>query len=370
MSLTDAQIKRLKAPEKGQKTYFDDALPGFGVRVSQGGTKTFIALCGPKRKRHSIGRYPNMSLAEARARAKGIQAEVGLESPHKVARPTLNFEDARRMFLEDSEKRNKPRTSEEYTRLLHKHFPLSGPLEDIDRHELVRLLDKLKSTPSEQKHAFVAIRTMMNWCWKRGYVENSPVPPLNFRSTPRNRVLNDNELRVVWERAEVYGYPFGAIVKLLILSGQRRSEITNLRRNWIDGDVITFPSEIVKNNREHALPVGDMARSIIGELPEGTDLLFPSRLNDETPFNGFSRSKRTFDSEIDIEPYTLHDLRRTFSSIMAKLGTPIHVTEKILNHASGTISGVAAVYNRHSYQDEMRDAFRAYEAYLSKLIEA
>ena len=99
-------------------------------------------------------------------------------------------------------------------------------------------------------------------------------------------------------------------------------------------------------------------------------MLFPSRLNDESPFNGFSRSKRTFDSEIDIEPYTLHDLRRTFSSIMAKLGTPIHVTEKILNHASGTISGVAAVYNRHSYQDEMRDAFRAYEAYLSKLIEA
>jgi len=370
MSLTDAQIKRLRAPEKGQKTYFDDALPGFGVRVSQGGTKTFIALCGPKRKRHSIGRYPNMSLAEARARAKGIQAESALESTHKVARPTLKFEDARRMFLADSEKRNKLRTVEEYTRLLHKHFPLTGPLEEIDRHELVRILDKLKSTPSEQKHAFVAIRTMMNWCWKRGYIEVSPVPPLTFRSTPRNRVLSDSELRAVWERVEGYGYPFGAIVKLLILTGQRRSEITGLRRSWIEGDVVTFPSEIVKNSREHALPMGNMARSVIDGLPEGTDLLFPSRLNDETPFNGFSRSKRNFDSEIDIEPYTLHDLRRTFSSIMAKLGTPIHVTEKILNHASGTISGVAAVYNRHTYQDEMRDAFCAYEAYLSKLIEA
>ena len=185
MSLTDAQIKRLRASEKGQRTYFDDALPGFGVRVSQGGTKTFIALCGPKRKRHSIGRYPNMSLAEARARAKGIQAEFALESPHKVARPTLTFEDARRMFLTDSEKRNKPRTIEEYTRLLHKHFRLTGPLVDIDRHELVRILDKLKSTPTEQKHAFVAIRTMMNWCWKRGYIEASPVPPLTFRSTPQ-----------------------------------------------------------------------------------------------------------------------------------------------------------------------------------------
>lgn len=103
-----------------------------------------------------------MLLAEARARAKGIQAEFALESPHRVARPPLKFEDARRMFLADREKHNKPRTVEEYTRLLHKHFPLSGPLEDIDRLELVRILEKLKSTPSEQKHAFVAIRTMMN----------------------------------------------------------------------------------------------------------------------------------------------------------------------------------------------------------------
>jgi integrase len=368
MSLTDAQIKRLKAPEKGQKTYFDDALPGFGLRVSQGGTKTFIAVCGSKRKRHSIGRYPEMPLAEARARAKGIQAEFALESPHKVARPTLKFEDARRMFLADNEKRNKPRTVDEYTRLLHKHFPLTGLLEDIDRHELVRILDKLKSTPSEQKHAFVAIRTMMNWCWKRGYIETSPVPPLTFRSTPRNRVLSDTELRAVWERAECYGYPFGVIVKLLILTGQRRGEVTNLRRNWIEGGVVTFPSEIVKNGREHALPLGGMARSIIEGLPKGTDLLFPSRLNDETPFNGFSRSKRIFDSAIDIEPYTLHDLRRTFSSMMAKLGTPIHVTEKILNHASGTISGVAAVYNRHSYLEEMRTAVAEYDKYVVKLI--
>ena len=311
-----------------------------------------------------------MSLAEARARAKGIQAEFALESPHEVARPKLKFEDARRIFLADSEKRNKPRTVEEYTRLLHKHFQLSGRLEDIDRYQLVRVLDKLKATPSEQKHAFVAIRTMMNWCWKRGYIETSPVPPLTFRSKPRNRVLTDDELCAVWRRAEDYGYPFGRIVQLLILTGQRRGEITNLRRSWIEGDVVTFPSEIVKNSREHALPIGDMAQTVIESLPEGTDLLFPSRLNDETPFNGFSRAKRTFDLEIEIEPYTLHDLRRTFSSIMAKLGTPIHVTEKILNHASGTISGVAAVYNRHSYHAEMREAYRVYEAHLSKLLEA
>ena len=170
-------------------------------------------------------------------------------------------------------------------------------------------------------------------------------------------------------RADEYGYPFGAIVKLLILTGQRRSEITNLRQSWLEDDAITFPAEIIKNAREHTIPMGDMTKVLIANLPKRTDLLFPSRLNDKTPFNGFSRAKLTFDKELEIESYTLHDLRRTFSSIMAKLGTPIHVTEKILNHTSGTISGVAAVYNRHSYQMEMREAFADYEDYLKTLIE-
>ncbi len=91
---------------------------------------------------------------------------------------------------------------------------------------------------------------------------------------------------------------------------------------------------------------------------------FPSRLNDETPFNSVSRAKDTFYRQFSIAPYTLNDLRRTFSSTMAKLGTPIHVIEKILNHVSGTISGAAAVYNRHSYQTEMHDAFATYETHL------
>ncbi|RXV64712.1 integrase [Roseovarius sp. A46] len=370
MSLTDAKIKRLKPPSKGQKTYYDDALRGFGVRVSQGGTKTFVVLYGPQRRRKSLGRYPDMSLAEARARAKSLQAEFALESPREHVRPKLKFDDARRLFLADSERRNKPRTVEEYRRLLHKHFAFDLPLSEINRHKLVQILDRLKSTPAEQKHAFVAIRTMMNWCWKRGYIDASPVPPLTFPSAERNRILRDDELRSVWHRAGGYGYPFGAIVQLLILTGQRRNEITNLRRSWIAGDTITFPSEYVKNNREHSIPLGPKGISLVESLPETSDLLFPSRLDDAKPFNGFSRAKRNFDKEIDVQPYTLHDLRRTFSSLMARIGTPIHVTERILNHASGTISGVAAVYNRHSYQEEMRTALHAYEAHLSKMLES
>ncbi len=118
------------------------------------------------------------------ALTKSIQAGAALASPPRVARTTLNFDNARRMFLADSEKRTKPRTVEEYTRLLHRHFSFDNPLENIDPYQLVNILDKLKFTPSKQQHAFVAIRTMMNWCWKRGYIETSPAPSLTFRQTP------------------------------------------------------------------------------------------------------------------------------------------------------------------------------------------
>ena len=209
----------------------------------------------------------------------------------------------------------------------------------------------------------------MNWCLRHGLIEVSPVPPLRLRAQARARVLNDNELRTVWHRADEYGFPYGRIVQFLILTGQRRGEIAALRRVWIDGDTITFPPGFTKNKREHSIPIGPLATKMIAELPDlGTDLLFPARGSGERPFNGWSKSKRSFDRAIDVTDYTLHDLRRTFTTRLAALGTPIHVTEKILNHVSGTVSGVAAIYNRHSYMDEMREVVAAYEGHLVKLI--
>ncbi len=368
MSLTDLQIKKLQAPEKGQKTYFDKSLRGFGVRVSQGGTKTFIVLQGKDRKRRTIGRYPEMSLSEARIIAKRTQADMALDGMNPGPKlPKIDFLDAREKFLADCEGRTKPKTHMEYRRLLRRHFSFEKPLSAVSRTDIVEIVDWLKATPAEQQHAFVAIRTMMNWCRKRGLIFDTPVPPLSFKSQARSRILTDDELRVVWRRAEEFGYPFGRIMQLLILTGQRRGEIAALRYSWIDNNEITFPVGFTKNKREHVIPLGPMAMSLIEALPESVDLLFPSRFSDETPFNGWSKAKRAFDKPLGIAPYTLHDLRRTYSSAMAKLGTPIHVTEKLLNHVSGTISGVAAVYNRHSYQGEMRAAALEYEQYLTAL---
>ena len=358
----------MKVPETGQKTHFDDALPGFGVRVSQGGSKSFVVMYGERRQLKTLGRYPELKLADARLAAKRVQAEAPDQTTIATPLPELSFTEARERFLLDSRERNKPRTADDYHRLLHRHFVFEADVDSLTRADIMTVIGKLSKTPSEQRHAFLAIRTMMNWCVKRGVIENSPVPSLSFQTTSRSRVLSDDELRAVWQQAASFGYPYGTIVQLLILTGQRKGEIAHLRRSWIGGGEIVFPAGFTKNKREHRLPLGKWAEALIAPLPETADLFFPSRISDEKPFNGWSKCKRRFDQEIEVSPYTLHDLRRTFSSKHAQIGTPIHVTEKLLNHASGTVSGVAAIYNRHTYADEMRVATEAYEAHLAKLM--
>jgi integrase len=316
-----------------------------------------------------LGRYPDLTLAEARMLAKQAQVDITLDDRHpKLSLPKVLFDAARTKFLSDCEARTKPRTVDEYRRLLQRHFHFDQDISDLTRHDIASVVEGIKGKPSEQKHAFVAIRTMMNWCVKRGFLDLSPVPPMTFKSRTRERLLSDMELAAVWTRAETFGYPYGPIVQLLILTGQRKGEVVGLRRSWIADQRIVYPSEFVKNQRSHTVPLGQRAQSLTDALPRKSDLYFPSRFEDKEPFNGFSKCKAAFDQDIEVEPYTLHDLRRTFSSTMAKLGTPIHVTERILNHVSGTISGVAAVYNRYAYIDEMREAFAAYEDYLADVL--
>ncbi len=300
--------------------------------------------------------------------AKQAQVDITLDQQSlRSGLPKVSFEASRAKFLEDSASRNKAKTVQEYKRLLIKHFNFKQDIGDITRHDIASVVEDIKK-PSEQKHAFVAIRTMMNWCVKRGYLDVSPTPPMTFKTRTRERVLDDAELAAVWHRAEGFGYPYGSIVQLLILTGQRKGEIVGLRHSWVTNGQIAYPSEFAKNRRSHTVPVGARALDLLGKISGGADLLFPSRFNDERTFNGFSKCKAFFDQDLNIEPYTLHDLRRTFSSNMAKLGTPIHVTERILNHISGTISGVAAVYNRHAYINEMQVAFGEYEKHLSYIL--
>ena len=178
---------------------------------------------------------------------------------------------------------------------------------------------------------------------------------------------------------------FTSIVQLLLLTGQRRGEIASLQVGWIDFDsrTITLPSTVTKNKRQHTFPFGEMAEAILrrallraqqlrNESFEDEDLddkgllLFPAR-GKRRAFDGWSKGKPNFDRGCPIDHWTLHDLRRTCATNLAALGVPVHVTEKLLNHVSGTTSGIVAVYQRHAYMDEMRDAIERWELHLRSL---
>jgi integrase len=159
-------------------------------------------------------------------------------------------------------------------------------------------------------------------------------------------------------------------VQLLLLTGQRRVEIGSLRWSYIDETerTITLPGTLTKNHREHTFPFGGMAAGILASVPRMGDTLFPARGHDEVPFSGWSKSKPKLDRLCGAEHWTLHDLRRTFATQLAGLGVAPHVIERLLNHASGRISGVAAVYNRYAYLTEMREAVSRFETKLEKLV--
>jgi len=371
MRLTDIAVHNLKAPTKGQKTYFDDALAGFGVRVSQGGIKSFVLVSGRSRTRTTLGRYPVISLSSARDKAKGLLAQKTL-GRHEAS--AISFEAALELFLPSLSTRNRPGTEKNTTRLLKRHFlsPLRHEkLPQVTSQRLAKIIDRLSATPSEASHAFAAIRLFFNWAVRQELVLKSPCSVLQAPTlaASRERVLTDEELQKLLAWAKLESSTFSALVQLLILTGQRRGEIVALRSEMVDleGATITLPATLTKNGRQHIFPFGSGAGAIL-KMHQRDGLLFRGR-GTEKPFDGWSKSKLALDTECPLAPWTIHDLRRTFATRLAALGTPIHVTEKLLNHVSGTISGVAAIYNRHSYMDEMRRAVSAYEAYLVALCE-
>jgi integrase len=154
-----------------------------------------------------------------------------------------------------------------------------------------------------------------------------------------------------------------------MVTGQRRGEIAGLCRSYIDTDkrLITLPSELVKNSREHTFPYGDLAAQILQSIPNVAELLFPARGCEDRPFSGWSKIKAVLDERSGVN-FRLHDLRRTWATHVAELDVHPWVIEAHLNHVSGVVSGVAAVYNRHKYLNESRAAVAKFEAKLTRLL--
>lgn len=369
-TLSDRSLKVLPRPEAGQTTYWDQSLSSFGVRVSQGGAKSFVVVYGPNRTRKTIGRYPTISLKQARVKAKELLAEytLGIDTQRSIS-----WREARDHFLKDCERKNKPNTVAYYRKRLDTHFRFGKKnLADLSKQDILQKIRRIDTSVSEQHHAFVAARTLFNWAVREDYLTASPLQGVKgFKpATARERVLSERELKAVLGQAQITPYPYGRIVEVLIMTGMRRNEVAHLQWSFVEKaeSLISLPAHLVKNGRAHSFPIGERLAAVLDGMPEINQYLFPSSRSTGTVFNGWGKVKQRFDAQLDdVAPYTLHDLRRTFATAHAKIGTPIHVTEKLLNHVSGTISGVAAVYNRYSYLQEMREAITQYDKYLASL---
>jgi integrase len=356
IALSDALLRSI-TPSVGQRCYWDTKLPAFGVRVSQGGSKTFVL--NRANSLITIGRFPILTLAEARAEAKRLLAEFTLGKSRP--QPTT-YSQAVELFLSDKKKSRRAITVQSYERLL-KRLRFTNPVANITHAEAAHQLARIKR-PSQYNHALVALRIFFNWTIKRRMRSDNPTFGLSTNATvSRSRVLSDEELKKVWEASDQCGQ-FGTIVKLLILTGQRRTEIASLQSSWLRDDSLTLPAQITKNKRDHTVPLALMARQL---LPPKDGLLFPAR-GRNVPFNGWSKGKTALDKLSGVTTWTLHDLRRTFATHIAGLGVAPHVIERLLNHATGAISGVAAIYNRYSFMDEMRAAIVLWEKRLRALI--
>lgn len=380
--LTELAIRKLSPKGGARIEVWDDKMPGFGVRVSPRGTRSFVLMyyVAGRKRRLTLGRFPTMSLAKARQRAHEVLATIAdggtPELPEKSA--VIHFATVVDEFVVGHcARHNRASHAHETERLLRARFASTWGERDIrsiTRGEVLLVLDAAvaEGHSSTANHALAAVRKLFNWALERGLVDASPCTGIS-RPAParaRERVLSAVELGAVWHGARSLSAPFSQIVRLLVLTAQRRGEVAGMRWSEIDwtNAVWNIPAERTKNGRAHAVPLSPLALDVLKSAPKIHDtFVFPARGNDAATPSGFSKTKRRLDEYASVSDWTLHDLRRTAATHLAGMGVAPHVIERILNHTTGTLGGVAGIYNRFQYLPEMRAALERWADQIGKL---
>jgi len=354
----------------------DELLTGLLVRVSSTGGKVWYTSCriNGTIRRIKIGTYPILSLADARETARALLRDVQLGKFSERQEPELpTFGEVIPQFIELYAKpRNRSWKSSE--RVLTKFSELNDrPINEIRRGHVVSVLDKLTASGATigVNRALAAVKKLFAWCVDRGTIEINPVVALKApaKEVPRDRVLTDDELRAYWSAAGIEGFPFAQFAHVLLLTAQRRGEVAGMCWSEIDFEkaIWTIPAKRAKNATQHAVPLAPFVVDILGFLPRflNSDLVFTT--TGKTPISGFGRFKRRLDRVSSGNGWRLHDLRRTAATNMALAGVQPHIIEAVLNHKSGIVSGVAAVYNRHAYLEEKRDALTKWAGHVGRI---
>lgn len=378
--LTTKFIEGQKPDPSKRLEFRDELMPGLKLRISTSGTKTFCLhkRINGKMRRLTIGRFGVVSLAEARERVRQVLYEIetgrfedrtGVEVETK---PTLG--DVIPDYIEKHAKVHN-RDWKRKEALLAKFTTLHGKrIDEIKRADVVKACDVIhKSAPVSANRALAHLKHLMGWCVERGMIDASPIggmKPLS-KERSRERVLTDDELGALWAAFGNEGYPFGDCMKFLMLGGQRRAEVAEMRWPEIDLEkrLWTLPSQRAKNGKQHTVPLTDAMVEVLRKTPRFFNSGYVFTTTGKTPISGFGRLKDRLDKALPegTEPWIIHDLRRTMSTNMAMLGVPQPVTEALLNHKTGVVSGVAAIYNVYSYADEKREALELWNSHVEKV---
>ena len=373
--LNDAVVRSLPTPPTGNKVhYFAGAtlqgapVPrGFGVRVTAGGAKSFIMNFRVQRREHryTIGTYPDWPVLRAVREARTVRQRIDRgenpladRAPTPAARTVADILDdfiARHV----SKLRSARMIESALRRLVLPHIGKVA-IDDLRRSHVAAMLDRIEDTagPGAADRARAYLRKGMAWHAERDDAFNLTAvfvrvrPRLDPKLSARTRVLSDDEIHALWP---ALGGTFGALVKTLLLTGQRRDEVAHMTRGELGTDgVWAIPAERYKTGRPNFVPLSPAVRAIIEAQPKlnTCDYVFPSRTG-RTPLSGFGKAKAKLDRAVPLSNWTLHDLRRTAKTLMVREGVRPDISERVLGHA---IAGVEATYDRHDYLAEKRDA--------------
>jgi integrase len=381
VKLTLKSVGNARLPAgKSDHVYFDDDIAGFGLRLREGGTRTWIYRyrLGKGQFSLTLGNANSVPLALARQNAAQCEAKVRLggnpaqdkqaakaEANHTVGPLIAQYLDERKAEWRPNSLRQVRLHLLHHAKRLHK-LPISA----VSQRDISSLLtDIAKDHPVTSNRVRTSLAAFLSWVIRQGV----RLPDGNVASytqakkeKSRDRVLSDAEIRTVWLNCD--GADHGAIVKLLLLTGQREAEIGSLRWDEVQAEQIILPSDRTKNKRPHVVPLSAPAKAILDGLRIADRTLVFGR-NDSFGFRGWAIAKARLDKSIAkagtrLPHWTLHDLRRTCATGMAGLKIQPHIIEAVLNHVSGHKAGVAGIYNRAAYDEEKREALNRWAAHV------
>jgi integrase len=396
--LTQLAADKIAPPATGRIVYWDRLLPGFGLRVTANGAKSWIAsyrLADGRKVMETIAplaRLPRVDDARQAARTSMEKAAGGnnpvaekrTEATHTAAN-TVGAAATR--YLDHCDRNLKPKTAREWRRIFeHDVLPrwVERPLAEITKGDVLELVND-KGARRERKRkgltegaavqanrTLTRLRTFFGWAAANDLVAADPTAGVRkpAKETARDRVLTDDEIIAFWNGTEKLGLPFGAVFRLMLLTAQREGEVAGMRWSEIDldGRTWTIPGSRAKNGKPHVVALCGLAIEALELVPHivGQDLLFSG--NGLTPVSGFSSAKARLDAAMGVNDWVLHDLRRTATTGLARLGIAPHVADRVLGHTAGVIRGVMATYNRFEYLDERRAALETWGRQIKQLI--